>query len=142
MDYEIGFSGHANIRSLHPRTIEITRETHLTPSGDCIIGVGAAAACADLPAGLAGLLRSADTAVTVTIRAGGCEYVVRGRGDPGLQLSHPGDIVIRRSGFVCPRTLAVGCDGASDSVPRGMVRALQEPGARGTFAISAERMPA
>ena len=40
MHFEIPFFGHPNIRSLHGRTIEITREPHLTLQGDCIVGVG------------------------------------------------------------------------------------------------------
>jgi hypothetical protein len=43
--FEIQFSGHENIRSNHQKTIEITKESHLTPSGDCIIGVNASSSC-------------------------------------------------------------------------------------------------
>jgi len=35
--YEIEFFGHENIRSNHKKTIEITKESHLTPRGDCIV---------------------------------------------------------------------------------------------------------
>ena len=45
---EVIFYGHPNIRSLHAKTIEITKDEHLTPRGDCIIGVKANKACADL----------------------------------------------------------------------------------------------
>ena len=41
MRYEIEFFGHENIRSNHKKTIEITKESHLTPRGDCIVGVNA-----------------------------------------------------------------------------------------------------
>jgi len=44
------------------------------------------------------------------------------------------DTVLRRGAFACPRTLAVACDAATDTVPREMVSALREPGAR-------ERLP-
>ena len=49
MKFEIEFSGHENIRSNHQKTIEITKESHLTPRGDCIVGVNAKYSCADLP---------------------------------------------------------------------------------------------
>ena len=49
MKIEIPFSGHSNILSLHKKTIEITKDSHLTINGDCIIGVNANLACIDLP---------------------------------------------------------------------------------------------
>ncbi len=49
MKFEIGFSGHENIRSNHQKTIEITKESHLTPQGNCIVGINATSSCADLP---------------------------------------------------------------------------------------------
>ena len=49
MRFQIEFSGHKNIRSLHEKTIEITKESDLTTAGDCIIGVNAASGCNDIP---------------------------------------------------------------------------------------------
>ena len=48
MKIEIPFSGHKNVLSLHKKTVEITKEPHLTVNGDCIIGVNAGIACVDL----------------------------------------------------------------------------------------------
>lgn len=135
MMFEIEFFGHENVRSNHQKTIEITKEPHLTPSGDCIVGVSASCACADLPDQLKELLRSPGSDVSFTFRVGPYEFAVRGRGHEGLILSHKDDIVIRKSGFVCPRTMAVRCDKASDLLPREMVRLLQNPKTRGTLVI-------
>lgn len=135
MRFEVGFGGHGNVLSTHKKTIEITRERHLTMRGDCIVGVGAQCGCAGLPEGLKAGLRRRDSRVRLLIRAGGMEFEVNGRGHEGLTLEHPDDIVARKSGFVCPRTLAVMCDKASDDMPRGMVRALQDPSSRGTLTI-------
>ena len=139
VEFEIGFSGHANILSKHEKTIEITKSPGLTVRGDCIVGVGAEYACADLPPKLKEALRDPESVVRVSIRAGGKEHVVNGRGHPGLTLTHAKDIVIRKSRFTCSRTLAVQCDGASHNIPRSMVRALQDPSATGTLVISVER---
>ena len=119
MKFEIEFSGHENIRSNHQKTIEITKESHLTPQGDCIIGVNATSACSDLPSELK-------------------EFNVDGKGHPELILTHAEDIVIRKSDFVCPRTLSVKCDKASDLLPREMVKLLQNPKTKGTFTISVD----
>ena len=135
---EVSFRGHDCIRSNHERTVEVTTGSDLTPAGDCILGVGASAGCAGLPAGIREALRRPGARVRCTFEAGGHSFTVSGHGDPGLVLSDPHDIVLRRSSFICPRTMAVRCDKASDMAPRGLVRALREPGAAGRLVISVD----
>lgn len=135
MRFEIQFSGHENIRSNHQKTIEITKESHLTPSGDCIIGVNASASCADLPPSLKKKLQNPNSKVTFSIKVGKHKFNVEGRGHENLILTHREDIVIRKSDFVCPRTLAVKCDKSSDLIPREMILLLQNPKTQGTFTI-------
>jgi len=135
MRFKIQFSGHENIRSNHQKTIEITKESHLTPSGDCIIGVNASASCADLPDSIKKKLQNPNSKVNFSIKVGSHEFIVKGRGHEDLILTHHEDIVIRKSNFVCPRTLAVKCDKASDLMPREMISLLQNPNTRGTFTI-------
>ncbi|QDI88153.1 DUF371 domain-containing protein [Candidatus Nitrosopumilus sp. SW] len=136
MRFEIEFSGHENIRSNHQKTIEITKESHLTPRGDCIVGVNANHACADLPQDLKDKLKNSDSNITFSIDIGDYNFTVEGKGHPDLILTHTEDIVIRKSDFVCPRTLAVKCDKASDLLPREMVALLQDPKTKGTFTIT------
>lgn len=138
MRYQIQFSGHENIRSNHTKTIEITKESNLTPQGDCIVGVNATSSCADLPSELKEKLKNFDTTVTLSIHVGKYEFVIVGKGHPGLLLTHKEDIVIRRSDFVCPRTLAIKCDKSSDLLPREMVSLLQDPKTKGIFTISVD----
>lgn len=137
MRFEVGFSGHPCVRATHGSTVELTRSGSLTPAGDCIVGVSASCGCAGLPGRLKDLLRDRDTRVRLTLSAGPHEFSFEGRGDPALALSDPHDMVARMSGHACPRTLAVCCTRASDSVPRAMVRLLQDPGAPGTLSIEA-----
>ncbi len=138
MRFEIQFSGNENIRSSHQKTIEITKESHLTPQGNCIVGVNATSGCADLPQELKDRLKVPDAKVTFSIRVGGHEFVLKGKGHPDLILTHSEDIVIRKSDFICPRTLAVKCDKASDLLPREMVSLLQDPKTKGTFTITVD----
>ena len=133
--FEIPFSGHKNIRSKHQKTIEITKDSYLTPQGDCVVGVGAAFGCNDLPKELKDKLRDSNTKVTILIRVMDYTCTVRGRGHPDLSLTHKEDIVIRKSDFTCPRTLAVRCDKASDLLPQEMITLLGDPNTRGTFTI-------
>ncbi|HET9008754.1 MAG TPA: DUF371 domain-containing protein [Nitrosarchaeum sp.] len=138
MRFEITFYGHKNIRSNHQRTIEITKESHLTPSGDCIIGVNASASCADLPHSLKKKLQAPNSKVFFSIKVDSHEFHVEGMGHENLILTHMEDIVIRKSDFVCPRTLAVKCDKASDLIPREMISLLQNPKTKGTFTITVD----
>ena len=138
MKFEIKFSGHENIRSNHQKTIEITKESHLTPQGDCIVGVNAKSGCADLPEELKNKLKNPESKVTFSIKVGDEDFQIEGKGHPDLILTHTEDIVIRKSDFICPRTLAVKCDKASDLLPRSMVTQLQDPNTIGIFTIIAE----
>ena len=136
MKYQIEFSGHENIRSTHKKTLEITKESKLTTRGDCIIGVRSSASCFDIPESLKKKLQNPHSKIQFSIKVEEHEFLVEGRGHPELTLSHKEDIVIRKSTFVCPRTLAVKCDKASDILPRQMVKLLQNPKTKGTFTIS------
>ena len=76
MKFEIEFSGHENIRSNHKKTIEITKESHLTLRGDCIVGVNAKSSCADIPEELKNKLRNPDSKVTFSIKVGDEDFVL------------------------------------------------------------------
>ncbi len=118
--------GHTLVRATHPTTFEVTAEDHLTRQGDCIIGIAADRGAAGLPEEFRRALAD-DRAVLVTrLTAGGHAAEVRGRGSSRMTLSHPEDLVWRRSGFVCPRTVAILCDGTAATLPRELIRALSE----------------
>ena len=138
MRYEIEFFGHENIRSNHQKTIEITKESHLTPRGDCIVGVNATSSCADLPEELKNKLKNSETHVHFSIKIDNDEFILEGKGHPDLTLTHDEDIVLRKSDFTCPRTLSVKCDKASNLMPREMVSKLQNPKTRGLFIITVD----
>ena len=135
MQFDIPFSGHKNVLATHKKTIEITCDSNLTPRGDCIAGVSADHACDDIPPALKDALRDPQRTVYISITVDGHKFDVVGKGHNMLTLTHKHDIVIRKSTFVCSRTLAVGCDKASDDIPDEMRHALQNPDARGMFTI-------
>jgi hypothetical protein len=135
---EVTFYGHPNIQSLHPKTIEITRDEHLTPRGDCIIGVKANKACADLDESIKHRLKSNSAIVRIEIMVGDESFHITGKGDERLSMLNSHDIVIRRTNFVCPRTMSVLCDKASSDVPRKVVKMLQDQEIKGIFRITVE----
>jgi uncharacterized protein len=133
--FEIPFYGHKNVRAFHPRTIEITTESDLTVSGDCIIGVNAECGCADLPKEIKDKLKDSRSRVKITIQVNDNSFIISGSGHDDLVLENPHDIVIRKSSFLCPRTLAINCDKACDEIPRKIIKQLQDPKTRGLFVI-------
>jgi hypothetical protein len=135
---EVTFYGHPNIRSLHAKTIEITKDEHLTPRGDCIIGVKANKACADLDESLKHRLKSNSSVIKIEIMVGDKSFLISGSGDERLSMLNAHDIVIRKTNFVCPRTMSVLCDKASSDMPRKLVKMLQEQETKGIFRITLE----
>lgn len=135
---EVVFYGHPNIRSLHSKSIEITKDGYLTPRGDCIIGIKANKACADLEESVRRGLKSSSAVVKIEVMVGDESFVIKARGDERLTMLNSHDIVIRRTKFVCPRTMSVLCDKASSDVPREFIRLLQHQEQKGIFRITLE----
>lgn len=117
--------GHPNVRATHPTTLELTKEARLTPRGDCIVAVKAQLAAASLPAGLKRLVRRGGSTVTLELEVEGLHFQVKGVGSRRLTLTHPADLVVRKSGYTCPRTLMIHADKAAADMPRKMVEALK-----------------
>lgn len=135
---EVTFYGHPNVRSLHSKSIEITKDGYLTPKGDCIIGIKANKACTDLEESIRRGLKSSSAIVKIEVIVDDESFIIKGRGDERLTMLNPHDIVIRRTNFVCPRTMSVLCDKASSDMSRELVRLLQHQEQKGIFRITIE----
>jgi hypothetical protein len=110
----------------------------LTLRGDCIVGINASNGCADLPISIKEKLKNSNTKVNFIISVGEYKFVVKGCGNENLILTHPTDIVIRKSEFICPRTLAIKCNYSSAEIPREMITLLKNPKIKGNFTIVIE----
>ena len=134
----IAFHGHPMVLALHPTTIEITTEGHLTKRGDCIIGVGAEKGCDGLRPETKRALGRLGARVSIRITVADQAFELEARGDPRLTLTDPHDIVIRKSDYVSDRTLALRASAAAKDVPRRMVGLLRDPNATGHLEIGVE----
>jgi hypothetical protein len=119
-------------------TLEITKDTHLTERGDCIVAICASKGAADLSPAFRRLVRNDDARVMVTVKVADRSEVFTGRGDRRLTLSHPTDIVARKSNYVCTRTLMVGADKSASDLSRKFVAALRDQSSIVTIEIAAE----
>ena len=118
--------GHENIQATHKTTFEITKEPSLTKRADCIIAVDADKTATDLPLEFKEAARRKGAQMTIEIEAGELKEVVKARGDPRLLLTHPTDLVVRKSDYVCDRTLAIGAEKAASDLSRQLVEKIKE----------------
>jgi hypothetical protein len=119
--------GHENMQATHKTTLEFTKDGHLSKKGDCIVAVAADKALADLTAEFKENLRKPNAKLTITIEADGITGQVNAEGSPHLILTHPTDIVVRKSDYVSSRTLAVHADKAACDLSRDLVEKLKNP---------------
>jgi len=119
--------GHENIRATHRTTLEFTKDKHLSKKGDCIVAVAADKALADLSREFKENLRKPNAKLTILIETNGITEQVQAHGSQQLILSHPTDAIIRKSDYVCGRTLAVRADKAANDLSRELVEKLKNP---------------
>ena len=119
--------GHENIKALHNSTLEITKERHLSKQGDCIIAVAADKGLVDLNPEFKKILSQNQSRITMLIEAGGVIDCLYAFGDSRLILSHPTDIVLRKSSYVCDRTLAIKASKAARNLSRQLLEELKKP---------------
>jgi hypothetical protein len=119
-------SGHPKISARHPTTLEITKEDRLAEKGDCIIATCASKACVDLSTEFSKLVKNDQTRITLTIEAGDRSEVICGRGNSRLTLDHPNDIVVRKSNYVCRRTIMVLANKSALDLDREFVGTLRD----------------
>ena len=119
--------GHENILATHKATFEFTRDKSLSKKGDCVVAVVADKALSDLSAEFKENLRKPHAKLTILIEADGLSEQVNARSSQHLTLTHPTDMVIRKSDYVCKRTLAINADKAAKDLSRTLVEKLQNP---------------
>ncbi len=117
--------GHSLILGTHPTTFEITTEKHLTCQGNCIIGVDADKGCEGLSAAFKDVLARDSAELVTHLSCNGIEVTVHSKGSSKFTLSHPTDLVWRRSTFVCPRTIGILSDQVAATLAEELIAALK-----------------
>lgn len=135
---EVIFRGHPNVQSLHARTIEITKDKDLTLNGDCIIGINANKACKDLNPEIKKRIRKNDSVIEIGLIVEPYSFIIKGFGDNRLLLTNEDDIVLRKSKFICDRTLSINCNFSSLEIPREIINSLRDPLKKGIMQIKVD----
>ena len=124
MNFKIIAKGHENVLSLHKSTFEITKDKDLSLAGDCIIGLDIDKSMEDFPDEFKEKLANDDTKVIVELKTPNASDTIEGYGHHDLTLSHPTDIVCRKSTFVCSRTLMIKSNKAAIDLNRDLIKDL------------------
>jgi hypothetical protein len=119
--------GHENIQATHKTTFEITKEAQLSRRGDCIIAVSANKTMTDFSSEFKENLRKEKAKIMILIEAGDAAEVVNAFGSSRLILTHPTNMVVRKSNYICNRTLAIQADKAACDLSRKLAEKLRNP---------------
>ena len=119
--------GNENILATHKTTLAITKDSQLSKKGDCIIAVSANKAVEELSHKFKQALRRENAKITILIEADEIAETINASGNPGLILTHPADIVVRKSSYICNRTLAIHADKAACHLSRKLIQRLRNP---------------
>lgn len=118
--------GHHNITGTHRSTFEVTRDTEVSRSGDCIIAAGADKGAASLSETFKKAAAMDDAFVTCTIEAGGVKDTVTGWGSKNMTFTAEDSMVFRVSDYVCGRTVMVNADKPAARLDRRLISKLAE----------------
>ncbi len=116
--------GHPRVSGTHPTTFEVTSELHLTSNGNCIIGITADKGCAGLSAEFKQVLAHDDARLLTRLVCGDMTVEIHSRGSSQFTLTHPTDMVWRRSMFVCGRTIGIQSDLVAATLPDELIKNL------------------
>jgi hypothetical protein len=124
MQQRVQAVGHEHVTAEHASTLELTSDDWLTPAGDCILGIEATAVPATFDDAFVSACRSREAAITATLRVGGREQVIEGRGHPDMCFDDDRSLVVRTSDYIDGRTVMIEADTAAADVDREIVDRL------------------
>jgi hypothetical protein len=104
-----------------------TKDIHVSKNGDCIVAMAADKSVVDLSVQFKEEIHKPNAKVTITIEAGDFKEEITALGSPKLCLCHATDIVIRKSDYICSRTLAINANKSANDLSRELLEKLQNP---------------
>lgn len=117
--------GHPNITGTHRSTLEITKDPLVSKAGTCIIGVSSDKGSKNLPDEFRKILSDNRSELTSIFEVNGLSFTIKSSGSEGITLEHENDIVWRRSGFLCGRTIGIFSSLTAEMIPRDIIKKIQ-----------------
>lgn len=125
--FEVVAFGHPNVSAKHRTTLEVTKDKEISKRADCIIGVDASRGASEIPEeAKSALKRGAKAEVEIFLPDYALRERLYGFGSQTMSFSHARDIVIRKSDFVCGRTMLVRANKSARDLSRELVELLKE----------------
>ena len=125
MIFKIRTKGHENVSSLHKSTFEITKDAEIGPTADCIIGVDMDSSMLNFPQEFKDRIADSNTKIIVILDTENGHDEITGFGHEDLTLTHPTDIVCRKSDYTCSRTLMIHADKAARDLDGDLIEDLK-----------------
>ncbi|MEM3402387.1 MAG: DUF371 domain-containing protein [Candidatus Hadarchaeales archaeon] len=111
-------------------------EKEIFGRGNCIVGVEASASAAELPKKLKQLLQQGRK-INIILSTGSFSEKVVAEGATTLTFTNTLDVVVRKSDYVCGRTVAIKANKAAADFSRDFVEYLRNPSVRVRMEIEA-----
>ena len=125
MIFKLTSKGHSNVTSLHKSTFEVTKDVEIGPTADCIVGTSANKSMLNFPQEFKNKIANSNTKVTVILDSENGHDEITGFGHEDLTLTHPTDIVCRKSDYTCSRTLMINADKAAKDLDSNLIEDLK-----------------
>ena len=125
MRYQFYCNGHPNVISTHKTTLEFTTESDLSLRGDCILGVKTTCSLENLPKEIKNKLRVKSNIIKIFLEIDNLNEMITGNGHPDLSLTSKEALIIRKSSYICPRTLMINSDKAACDLPKEIINAMK-----------------
>ena len=119
--------GHSNVRATHKTTLEFTKDENLSSKGDCIIGVSSSESLDSFPLELKRKIMSSEAIIYVKLEVEKYSDLIKGYGNSKLELNDDNAIVIRKSNFICSRTLMINSDKAAININKQIILKMKNP---------------
>ena len=117
--------GHPNITATHKTTLAFTKDSDITPRGDCFLGCKLSYDEDKLRK-----FCRQNKKITMVIKCGNQSDKLTGSGSVKFTIKKEMDIVARKTSFVNNRTIMINCNKAAKDVSRTLVKELQKPESR------------
>ncbi len=130
--------GHKKILATHKSTFEITKEENLSYRGNCIIAVKANKSVFDLSKEFKELAKLNKALIKVELEVDGLKEVIYGKGNENLSFLSQKDLVVRKSNYVCDRTLMISSSKAAADLSRELIKRLKNPNQKLEVTLSVE----
>ena len=129
--------GHNLITAKHETTFEFTKDDYLTKRGDCIIAVGAKGT-KELSEDFKKLASIDSAKITIRMEVDGINEIAFGQGNRELKFNHPTDMVVRKSSYICPRTLMIRSNKSASDLDPQFIKKLQNSKSKINIVIMVE----